>query len=37
VHDFMHALAAEKGKADKILTLDRHDFDDLTAVPVELV
>ncbi len=36
VHDFLHALAAEKGKADKILTLDRHDFDDLTSVPIEL-
>jgi predicted nucleic acid-binding protein len=36
VHDFLHALAAEKGRAAKILTLDRHDFDDLTTVPVEL-
>jgi predicted nucleic acid-binding protein len=36
IHDFLHVLAAEKGGAAKILTLDRHDFDDLTAVPVEL-
>ena len=36
VHDYLHALAAEKGRASKILTLDRHDFDDITTVPVEL-
>jgi predicted nucleic acid-binding protein len=35
VHDFLHALAAEKGHATTILTLDQHDFDDLTPVPIE--
>ena len=37
VHDYLHALAAEKANASKIFTLDRHDFDDLTMVPIELV
>ena len=35
VHDYLHALAAEKGKASKILTLDKNDFDDITTVPIE--
>jgi len=35
VHDYLHALAAEKGQAGRILTLDRHDFADLTTLTVE--
>jgi predicted nucleic acid-binding protein len=29
VHDFMHALAAEKSGAKELLTLDEHDFEQL--------
>lgn len=35
VHDYLHAVAAEKHQAKKILTVDRNDFDGLTGVPVE--
>jgi len=37
VHDFLHAVAAEKSGADKIITLDENDFDDLTKLEIELV
>jgi len=30
VHDFLHAVAAEKAGAKELLTLDRNDFADLT-------
>jgi predicted nucleic acid-binding protein len=29
VHDYLHALAAQKAKADALLTTDRNDFDGL--------
>ncbi len=35
VHDYLHAIAAEKAGAGKILTCDKHDFDDLTEIKVE--
>ena len=35
VHDYLHALAAEKCGAEKLLTLDRNDFKDLTSVKIE--
>ena len=37
VHDFLHAVAAEKAGADKIITLDENDFNDLTGLKIELV
>lgn len=37
VHDFLHALAAEKFGARKLLTLDKNDFNDLTTVEIEAV
>jgi predicted nucleic acid-binding protein len=37
VHDFLHAIAAEKSGADKIITLDENDFDGLTKLKIELV
>src|ERR1035437_812516 len=37
VHDYLHAVAAEKADADKILTLDRNDFDGLTKLAFEIV
>jgi predicted nucleic acid-binding protein len=37
IHDFLHAVAAEKGSAVKILTLDKNDFSELTAIEVEVV
>jgi hypothetical protein len=38
VHDFMHAVAAEKSGAKELLTLDTHDFDALTdSIKVEVV
>jgi predicted nucleic acid-binding protein len=30
VHDFLHAVAAQKAGAPRLLTCDEHDFDDLT-------
>jgi len=35
VHDYLHAMAAEKSGAGKILTLDKHDFTGLTKLPIE--
>jgi predicted nucleic acid-binding protein len=38
VHDFLHAVAAEKAGAGELLTSDQHDFESLTnSVKVELV
>jgi predicted nucleic acid-binding protein len=37
VHDFLHAVAAEKAGADKIVTLDENDFNGLTGLKIELV
>jgi predicted nucleic acid-binding protein len=37
VHDYLHALAAEKSGAQKLLTLDKNDFNDLTKVEIEQV
>jgi predicted nucleic acid-binding protein len=35
VHDYLHAVAAEKSGADNILTLDKNDFSGITSLPVE--
>lgn len=35
VHDYLHAMAAEKSGAKKILTLDKNDFTDLTNLQIE--
>jgi predicted nucleic acid-binding protein len=35
VHDFIHAIAAEKSGAAKIFTLDKNDFTDLTGLQIE--
>jgi len=37
IHDYLHAVAAEKSGARKLLTLDRNDFNDLTSVEIEAV
>jgi predicted nucleic acid-binding protein len=37
VHDYLHAVAAEKSGSRKLLTLDRNDFNDLTTVEIEAV
>ena len=37
VHDYLHAVAAEKSGARKLLTLDKNDFNDLTTVAIETV
>jgi predicted nucleic acid-binding protein len=37
VHDYLHAVAAEKSGAAKLLTLDKNDFNDLTKVEIEQV
>jgi predicted nucleic acid-binding protein len=38
VHDYLHAVAAEKSGAKQLLTLDRNDFADLTdTVTVEQI
>lgn len=37
VHDYLHAVAAEKAGAKKILTLDKNDFSEITNLPVEQV
>lgn len=37
IHDYLHAVAAEKSGARKLLTLDRNDFNDLTTVEIEPV
>jgi len=35
VHDYLHAVAAEKSGAGTILTLDKHDFAGLTPLVIE--
>jgi len=35
VHDYLHAVAAEKSGAKQILTLDQNDFSGITRLPVE--
>jgi predicted nucleic acid-binding protein len=37
IHDFLHAVAAEKSGARTVLTLDKNDFNDLTEVEIEQV
>jgi predicted nucleic acid-binding protein len=37
VHDFLHAIAAEKSGAKELLTLDENDFTGLTAIAVSQV
>lgn len=38
VHDFLHAVAAEKGKSSKLLTSDQNDFESLLdSVEIEQV
>jgi predicted nucleic acid-binding protein len=37
VHDYLHALAAEKSGANRLLTLDKNDFNGLTKVEIEQV
>jgi predicted nucleic acid-binding protein len=37
VHDYLHAVAAQKSGAKKLLTLDKNDFNDLTTVAIEQV
>jgi predicted nucleic acid-binding protein len=37
IHDYLHAVAAEKSGARKLLTLDKNDFNDLTIVEIEAV
>jgi predicted nucleic acid-binding protein len=37
VHDYLHAAAAEKSGARKLLTPDRNDFNDLTKVEIEAI
>lgn len=35
VHDYLHAVAAEKIQAEKLLTVDRGDFNEITAMEIE--
>jgi predicted nucleic acid-binding protein len=37
IHDFLHAVAAEKAGAKKLLTMDRNDFEELTDLEIEQV
>ncbi len=37
IHDFLHAVAAQKSGAKKLLTLDKNDFAGLTKVGIEQV
>lgn len=37
IHDFLHAIAAEKCGADELLTLDQNDFVGLTELRVVIV
>lgn len=37
IHDYLHAMAAQKSGAKKLLTLDKNDFNDLTKVEIEQV
>ena len=36
IHDLLHAVAADKSPADRILTLDQQDFLGLTRLPIEI-
>jgi predicted nucleic acid-binding protein len=36
VHDFLHAIAAEKAGAEQIITLDENDFNGLMKLKIEL-
>ncbi|MCO5051834.1 MAG: hypothetical protein M9920_05980 [Verrucomicrobiae bacterium] len=35
VHDYLHAVAAEKIQAEKLLTVDRGDFNGITVLEIE--
>ena len=37
IHDFLHAVAAQKSGAKALLALDKNDFNDLTSVEIEQV
>jgi predicted nucleic acid-binding protein len=37
IHDYLHAVAAQKAGAKKLLTLDKNDFNGLTKVEIEQV
>jgi predicted nucleic acid-binding protein len=37
IHDYLHAVAAQKCGADKLLTLNKNDFNELTTVEIEMV
>jgi len=37
VHDYLHAVAAQKSGSEKLLTLDKNDFNDLTQVEIEQI
>jgi len=37
IHDYLHAVAAEKSGARQLLTLDKNDFNGLTTVEIEAV
>jgi predicted nucleic acid-binding protein len=37
IHDYLHAVAAQKSGAKKLLTLDKNDFAGLTKVGIEQV
>jgi len=37
IHDYLHAVAAQKSGAKKLLTLDKNDFNNLTTVEIEMV
>jgi len=37
VHDYFHAVAAEKSGAKKIVTLDKNDFAGLTEITLEVI
>jgi predicted nucleic acid-binding protein len=37
IHDYLHAVAAQKSGAKKLLTLDKNDFTGLTKVEIEQV
>ena len=37
IYDYLHAVAAQKSGAKKLLTLDKNDFTDLTKVEIEQV
>ena len=37
IHDYLHAVAAEKSGARKLLTLDKNDFSGLTTLEIDVV